>query len=88
MSFEQAALAEPLSVLIHASRRAGLSQATPPAQLPSSMIVLGVGAIGLLACAIARTYGIARVCAIDINRARLDFALAPLANLRIACREA
>lgn len=75
VSFEQAALAEPLSVLIHASRRAGLSQSTPPAQVPSSMIVLGVGAIGLLACAVARTYGVARVCAIDINRARLDFAL-------------
>ncbi|EKM57626.1 uncharacterized protein PHACADRAFT_251356 [Phanerochaete carnosa HHB-10118-sp] len=76
VSFEQAALAEPLSVLIHASRRAGLSSSTPPSQLPTSMIVLGVGAIGLLACAVARTYGIQRVCAIDINRARLDFALA------------
>ena len=76
VSFEQAALAEPLSVLIHASRRAGLSPSTPPAQLPQTMVVLGVGAIGLLACAVARSYGVPRVYAIDINAPRLDFARA------------
>ena len=39
-------------------------------------IALGVGAIGLLACAVARTYGVQRVCAVDINAARLEFARA------------
>ncbi|KZT01057.1 GroES-like protein [Laetiporus sulphureus 93-53] len=68
-TFEQAALAEPLSVLLHASRRAGL---TP--EVPSSVLVFGVGAIGLLACALARSYGASRVVAIDINQARLNFA--------------
>lgn len=70
-SFEQAALAEPLSVLLHASRRAGFTPGTP-----WSVLVFGVGAIGLLACALAKSYGATRVVAIDINQARLDFARA------------
>lgn len=69
-SFEQAALAEPLSVLLHAFRRADL---TPNSG--RSVLIFGVGTIGLLACALARAYGASRVCAIDINQARLDFAL-------------
>lgn len=68
-SFDQAALAEPLSVLIHAARRAGLSTSAP-----STVLVFGVGAIGLLACALAKSYGATHVVAIDINKARLDFA--------------
>ncbi|KAH9478414.1 Sorbitol dehydrogenase [Psilocybe cubensis] len=67
VSFELAALAEPLSVLIHSSRRAHLS----PNQ---NIIVFGVGAIGLLACALAKHRGAARVVAVDINPARLEFA--------------
>ncbi|KAG6854490.1 hypothetical protein C0991_006092 [Blastosporella zonata] len=66
-SFDQAALAEPLSVLIHASRRANLSAG-------QSVLVYGVGAIGLLACAVAQSLGASRVVAIDINQTRLDFA--------------
>lgn len=57
-------------MLLHASRRADL---TP--DHPSTVLVFGVGAIGLLACALAKSYGASRVVAIDINRARLDFAL-------------
>lgn len=68
-TFEQAALAEPLSVLLHASRRADLSP-----ERPASVLVFGVGAIGLLACALAKSYGAHKVVAIDINQARLDFA--------------
>ncbi|KAI0659820.1 GroES-like protein [Cubamyces menziesii] len=71
LSFEQAALAEPLSVLIHASRRADFS----PASHNTTVLVFGVGAIGLLACALAKSYGASRVVAIDINQTRLDFAL-------------
>ncbi|KAI0641505.1 GroES-like protein [Trametes meyenii] len=70
ISFEQAALAEPLSVLIHASRRADFTSSSHP-----TVLVFGVGAIGLLACALARSYGASRVVAIDINQTRLDFAL-------------
>lgn len=66
-SFDQAALAEPLSVLLHASKRASLSAG-------QSVLVFGVGAIGLLAGAVAKATGARRVCAIDINADRLAFA--------------
>ncbi|KAF9233414.1 chaperonin 10-like protein [Melanogaster broomeanus] len=66
-SFEQAALAEPLSVLIHASRRAGLREG-------QKILVFGVGSIGILACALAKSSGASKVVAIDINQQRLDFA--------------
>ncbi|KXN92131.1 Sorbitol dehydrogenase [Leucoagaricus sp. SymC.cos] len=66
-SFEKAALAEPLSVLVHASRRAALTKG-------QSVLVLGTGAIGILACALAKAMGASLIAAIDINEARLDFA--------------
>lgn len=68
-SFEEAALAEPLSVLIHAGRRAGLRNG-------QRILVFGVGTIGILACALAKSYGASQVVAIDINQQRLDFAKA------------
>ncbi|KAJ3776413.1 GroES-like protein [Lentinula raphanica] len=93
LSFSQAALAEPLSVLLHASRRAGIcptslhpslaSSSTSPASFTSSslasaagkkILVFGVGAIGLIACALAQELGAERVCAVDINSDRLAFA--------------
>ena len=67
VSFEQGALIEPLAVLVHAARRANLSAG-------QTVLVFGVGAIGLLACSIAQSIGASRVVAIDINQARLDFA--------------
>ncbi|KIM46658.1 hypothetical protein M413DRAFT_440260 [Hebeloma cylindrosporum] len=80
VSFELAALAEPLSVLIHASRRIGLLPPRLTSYLPSSsasnqsILVFGVGTIGLLACALAKHQGAKRVVAIDIKPARLEFA--------------
>ena len=67
VTFDEAALAEPLSVLIHASRRAALSAG-------QTVLVYGVGTIGLLACALAKSRGCSRVVAVDINQARLSFA--------------
>ncbi|KAF8636933.1 hypothetical protein AX17_003184 [Amanita inopinata Kibby_2008] len=69
VSYELAALAEPLSVLIHATRRARLAAG-------QSILVFGVGAIGLLACTVAKSAGASRVVAIDINQTRLAFATA------------
>lgn len=48
------------------------AQSNPPPH--PSVLVFGVGAIGLLACALAKSYGASRVCAVDINEARLAFA--------------
>lgn len=53
--------------MLHASRRADL-------QSGQTVLVFGVGAIGLLACALAKSYGASRIVAIDINQTRLDFA--------------
>ncbi|KAI0266465.1 GroES-like protein [Gloeopeniophorella convolvens] len=69
VSFEDAALAEPLSVLIHASRRSNLTAG-------QTVLVYGVGTIGLLACALSKCYGASRVVAVDINQSRLAFAKA------------
>ncbi|EJU02336.1 GroES-like protein [Dacryopinax primogenitus] len=66
-TFEQAALAEPLSVVLHASRRANF-------QRGQSALVLGAGAVGLLACALAKANGASRVLVVDIDPSRLEFA--------------
>jgi len=65
-TYEQAALAEPLSVVLHASRRVNL-------QKGQSVLVLGAGAVGLLACALAKASGASRVATIDIDSAKLEF---------------
>jgi L-iditol 2-dehydrogenase len=63
----EGALAEHLSVLIHAFRRAAFSAS-------QTVLVYGVGTIGLLACALAKARGCSRVVAVDINQARLSLA--------------
>jgi len=62
----RASLAEPLSVVLHALRRAAL-------QPGHSVLVLGTGSIGILTCALAKALGASRVAAADINSARLDW---------------
>lgn len=78
-----ASLAEPLSVLLHAAARAGLCTPvtcpTPPPPVTSlardkSILVFGVGTIGVLACALAKSFGARKVCAVDIDTKRLEFA--------------
>jgi len=39
-----------------------------------TVLVYGVGTIGLLACALAKSYGCSRIVAVDINETRLSFA--------------
>lgn len=68
ITYEQAALAEPLGVVLHASRRASLAP-------DATVLVFGAGAVGLLACALARAQGAARVVCVDVNQARLEFAV-------------
>src|SRR5258708_8902080 len=65
VSFDEGALAEPLSVLIHAFRRAAFSAG-------QTALVYGVGTCGLLACALANARGCSRVVPADINQARLS----------------
>lgn len=65
LTFEEAALAEPLAVCLHAARRAELA-------LGQRVLVTGCGPIGILCVALARLAGAAEIVATDIS----DFPLA------------
>ncbi|KXX80241.1 Sorbitol dehydrogenase [Madurella mycetomatis] len=69
ISFDTAALLEPLSVAIHAVNRAS---PTPG----STALVLGAGAVGLLTAAMARQAGCSTVTIADVDQGRVDFAIA------------
>ncbi|MBO4210650.1 zinc-dependent alcohol dehydrogenase [Micromonospora echinofusca] len=64
---EVAILAEPMSVALHGVHRAGIG-------IGATVVVQGVGAIGLMVVAAARTAGAARVVAVDGNARRLALA--------------
>ncbi|KAI9820781.1 MAG: hypothetical protein M1827_005152 [Pycnora praestabilis] len=68
VSLTLGALLEPLSVAIHATRRA---------QLPPSSVILifGAGAVGLLCAAMAKISGSSTVIIADIDQGRIDFAI-------------
>lgn len=67
LSLFSAALIEPLAVVLQALSRSKLE----PGQ---SVLVVGAGAVGLLACAAAKAFGASLVAAIDIDEDRLAFA--------------
>ncbi len=64
LSFEEAALIEPFSVGIHAARRAGL---TPG----STVAIMGMGPVGLMAVVAARAFGASTIIATDLVPKRL-----------------
>ncbi|WP_405094498.1 zinc-binding dehydrogenase [Micromonospora sp. NBC_01412] len=91
---EVAVLAEPMSVALHGIHRAGIG-------LGATVVVQGVGAIGLMVVAAARAAGAARVVAVDGSARRLALAtelgadatvditpLSPGAARHVAVREA
>jgi len=81
LSFERAALAEPLSVAIHAVGRANL--------LPgASAAVIGTGVIGLLAVQALRAAGARTIIAADVDPTRLDLAAALGADACLRADEA
>lgn len=69
MSLESAALLEPLSVAIHAARRATIEQG-------DTAIVFGAGTVGLLVAAMAKLSGATTVVIADIDSGRVNYALA------------
>ncbi|KAF4589119.1 sorbitol dehydrogenase [Ophiocordyceps camponoti-floridani] len=69
VSFHLGAVAEPLSVAVHACDRASLAEA-------SSVLVFGAGAVGLLAAAVSKATGAGPVVVADIQKERVDFAVA------------
>ncbi|BES94295.1 Sorbitol dehydrogenase [Nesidiocoris tenuis] len=67
VSLEEGALLEPLSVGVHACRRAGVG-------LGSNVLVLGAGPIGLVTILTAKAMGASKVLAIDLLDDRLALA--------------
>jgi 2-desacetyl-2-hydroxyethyl bacteriochlorophyllide A dehydrogenase len=67
LSEQEAVLAEPVAVVVHAFR---LGLAEPP----RAMAIVGGGAIGSLALILAKLRGVSRVCVVDVNDARLEAA--------------
>ncbi|OXM87119.1 NAD(P)-dependent alcohol dehydrogenase [Paenibacillus rigui] len=68
VSFEEAAMAEPLSVGIHALNRAGFKPG-------GEVAIIGMGPVGLLAVAAAKAFGASRIYASDLEENRLQAAL-------------
>lgn len=65
--FEHAAMAEPLSVAVHAVERL-------PIRLGDSAVVIGAGMIGLLVVQVLRAAGCTRVIAAEVDSARRELA--------------
>ena len=68
VTYLQAAMVEPLSIAYHAALR---TQITPG----SSVLIAGVGTIGMLLLQVVRSMGAGRIIASDIDSARLETAL-------------
>ncbi|RFU34458.1 hypothetical protein B7463_g1837, partial [Scytalidium lignicola] len=68
ISFDAAALLEPLSVALHSVNRA----APAPG---STALVIGAGTVGLLVAAVARQSGCSFVTIIDIDEGRINYAI-------------
>lgn len=71
MSLELGALVEPLSVAIHASRRARIKEEPG---LRGKVLVFGAGAVGLLCAAVCKLEGVKRVVIADVDAGRVKFA--------------
>lgn len=69
LSLDLGAIIEPLSVAMHARNRANL-----PAG--ATVLVIGAGAVGLLAAAVSKADKAAAVVIADIQKDRVDFAVA------------
>jgi len=67
MSFEIATLAEPLSVGIHAAQRSNI-------KMGDTVLILGLGPVGLLSILAAKSYGASKIIAVDIETIRLEAA--------------
>lgn len=67
VSLEEGAMCEPLSVGVHACRRANISPET-------NVVIMGAGPIGLVTLLAARAFGAPRIVIVDIDDCRLSIA--------------
>lgn len=68
LSYNAGALIEPLSVAVHAVRRADIN-------LGEKVLIIGAGVIGILVAALCRKNGATEVAIVDLSQERLDMAL-------------
>ncbi|MDI3480410.1 MAG: (R,R)-butanediol dehydrogenase / meso-butanediol dehydrogenase / diacetyl reductase [Tepidanaerobacteraceae bacterium] len=68
LSYNAGALIEPLSVAVHAVRRADI-------KMGEKVLVIGAGAIGILIAALCRKCGATDVAVVDYSQKRLEMAL-------------
>ncbi len=81
VSFQQAAMVEPLAIACHAAARAPV---TPGA----CAVIVGVGTIGMLTLQVVRAMGAETVIAVDIDDAKLADALANGATAAVNSKDA
>lgn len=67
LSLEEGAMCEPLSVGVHACRRANIGPET-------NVLIMGAGPIGLVTMLAARAYGAPRIIIVDVDEYRLSVA--------------
>jgi len=67
VSLEEGAMCEPLSVGVHACRRANVSPET-------NILIIGAGPIGLITLLAARAFGAPRIVIVDVDDCRLSIA--------------
>jgi L-iditol 2-dehydrogenase len=67
VGFEEAAMAEPCAVALHALKRFGVSSG-------DTVAVFGAGTIGLLIGQAARSWGAGRIVIFDVDEKKIDFA--------------
>ncbi|TQS34116.1 hypothetical protein Golomagni_05514 [Golovinomyces magnicellulatus] len=65
---QEGALIEPLAVAVHVVKQAEIR----PGQ---SVVVMGAGPVGLLCCAVAKAFGASKIISVDIQSARVKFAI-------------
>ena len=80
VSFEQAAMVEPVSVAVHAVERTSVS-------LGDTALVVGVGMIGLLVVQALRAAGCGKIITVDLEPQRLKLALALGADIGLKADE-
>ncbi len=80
MSYEKAALIEPLSVGLHAIGRGGLTAG-------ETVVIMGMGPIGILALLAVKTAGAGRIIGVDLEPFRLERALQMGATDAVNLRE-
>ena len=80
VSFEQAAMVEPVSVAVHAVERT-------PVSLGDTAVVMGAGMIGLLVVQALRVAGCGKIIAVDLEPQKLELALALGADVALKADE-